>query len=284
MSLIISITHPEAIIMASDTRIITTYTTCQDDGEELVPTDNVDKQISDRRKTSKVRDIGCLSFWGEATRTPGYIEQFIGGIIKPDDDVVSASEKLYQYLRNDIRPDDHLGFHLGGYDRTGLRKLYHIFYSIQIGEEHKGRDFYKNEEDSGTGDKYKIVYNGEPKYAHQGMALMKELESKGYLVSPANHTLESCKGLAVSLINHTAKMVKEEAESQTVGGNIKLLTVFPGNKIREETHPCAGEQNTFTEGSGDSIDTGGRTGQKQHPRIAPSGTSLDFWPKAKFGK
>ena len=57
-----------------------------------------------------------------------------------------------------MKPSNEIGFHLGGFDKSGLAKLYHIFYSIQLGREENGIGYYKNIEDEGN--KYVVLFNG----------------------------------------------------------------------------------------------------------------------------
>ncbi len=256
MSLIVSITHPEAIIMASDTKIITRITSEEYNQSNNIKMVSRGTESSEQRKTFEISNIGCLSFWGETTRTLTEINQFKEKFIKADDDIVSFSQKFYDFLKIDIKPDTDIGFHLGGYDRTGIRKLYHIFYGVQEGEEDKGIGFYKNEEDTGVINKYKILYNGKPQYTHEAIILLKELESRGYLVSPAEHTIEDNKNLAVSLINHTARIISRYDSIQSVGGHINVFIIYPGNRIIKECYPCTGEKEGFSKGSGDSINSG----------------------------
>ena len=156
MSLVISITHPKAIIMASDTKIITTYKR-YNPADDTFTGEEENKQ-SEQVKTFLIPQVGCLSFWGEATNTGKELECFLKNNINDNDDIVSVSDKLFDYLKNQMKPSNEIGFHLGGFDKSGLAKLYHIFYSIQLGREENGIGYYKNIEDEGN--KYVVLFNG----------------------------------------------------------------------------------------------------------------------------
>ena len=59
MSLIVSITHREGIIMASDTRIVT-LVTCQSIRGKPVETGQVSVEPSEQSKTFEIPDVGWI--------------------------------------------------------------------------------------------------------------------------------------------------------------------------------------------------------------------------------
>ncbi len=254
MSLLISITHPEAIIMASDTKIITMVQEHKVIKGVLVPQGKKKPESSQQQKTFAIHGIGALSFWGEATNTPAQIIRFLRYLIIGSDDINSVADKLFIYLKDEIKPDAEIGFHLGGYDKDKARRLYHIFYGIQIGEEHKGMAYYKNLEDDGA--KPLILFNGKNRYTAEIMMLFKELEKHRYLTLPSSHSIDENMKFAHALINHTARIIRDYEEIQSVGGSVNIFVIYPDNKIETAKKFCGGELESYLKGSGDSIHTG----------------------------
>lgn len=264
MSLVISITMPQAIIMASDTKIITTSQECKEVNGILIPKGNKKIEASQHDKTFEIPKIGAISFWGEATNTHIEISNFIRDKVSNEDDINSIADKFFIYLTDEIRPDEEIGFHLGGFDRRGNRRLYHIFYSVQIGQEEKGVDFYKNIEDDGS--RFIIVFNGKNRYTAEAMLLYKDLERHGYLISPSKHRIEENIELAVALINHTARIIHDYEGIQSVGGDVNVFVISLNNEIQKHKKPCSGELESYLRHSGDSIPNGsGIIGQFRTP-------------------
>ena len=222
--------------MVSDTKIITTR---QSVDENFTPIGNKEIEESEQNKTFEIAKIGAISFWGEATNTNLQIRNFIESKVAKDDDINSVAEKFFIYLQDEIQPDAEVGFHLAGYDKQGIRRLYHIFYGTQIGEEGRGIDFYKNAEDDGN--KFVILFNGKNRYTSEAMMLFKELEKGGYLLFPSKRTVEETVDLAVALINHTARIIYEYEGLQSVGGHLNIFVVNLKNEIRNEQRICTGD-------------------------------------------
>jgi hypothetical protein len=182
------------------------------------------------------------------------LSNFIRDKVSNEDDINSIADKFFSYLTDEIKPDEEIGFHLGGFDRQGNRMLYHIFYSVQIGQEEKGVDFYKNIEDDGS--RFIVLFNGKNRYTAEAMLLYKDLERHGYLISPSKHTIEENIELAVALINHTARIIYEYEGIQSVGGKVNVFVISSNNEIKKHKRLCSGELEGSPRSSGDSIFSG----------------------------
>ena len=114
-----------------------------------------------------------------------------------------------------------------------------------------------NTEDNGEDDKFKILYNGKYEYTAEAIVLLKELGERGYLVSPSHHDIKENVGLAVALINHTVRIIPKDEEKKedkkSVGGNINVHVIYPGNKVKKSVFPATEPNEIVSPGSGDSI-------------------------------
>lgn len=235
MTLIVSITHPKGIVMASDSYFITTSRsetgTGEYAGEEIL--------ITTVEKIYEIPGIGCLSFWGNwPVRNPKpRLQNLIQTLHKQTRDVEDASFKLLRYLENEICPNDRLGFHLGGFSSDRLRKLYHVFYGTQWNEPGKDPDYHRNEEDVGAEQqRYRILYNGEPRVTADVIRFLRLFQEELRVpVFPGRYDIDKAVEFAVFLIRYTHDQMAQTCAIPTVGGRINIAIINHDNSVNWET-------------------------------------------------
>ena len=85
------------------------------------------------------------------------------------------------------------------------------------------------------------------------MMLLRELQTRGYFISPAKHSIENNESLAIALINHTARIIERYEKLQLVGGQINTFIINPDNRVITKSYPCVGEAQRYPQGSGDNV-------------------------------
>ena len=273
MSLVITISHPQGIVMATDSRFIRYLTRV--DPITLEPIGGKEEQPYEGQKIFDIRGRGCISFWGEATNTVNQLSTFVSKL-KQSDYINRIAEKFFDYLKNEIKAHEmgtEVGFHIGGFAPDGTRRVYHAFYGFQIGEENRGKQYYLNREDDGSKpDRILALYNGQPRITDMlvqfSLLLYDEINNSHKLLA----NLDDCVRLAKFVIRFTSKVKDANEKTPSVGDDIQLRvlkcdknanTVIQGEKYKNKlTVPVRALQYASI------IDTSANL-------FVPSGTAID---------
>lgn len=120
MTIVFSYASQFAIVMSADSAITNEFE------------DHVEFETAN--KSYPIPGIGCITTWGE--RVGNQIGQFLrNNPFDPNrDDVTHLASRVYDYLRNEYRPQElglgDLGFHIAGFDRSGEPRLFHAFWGF----------------------------------------------------------------------------------------------------------------------------------------------------------
>jgi hypothetical protein len=226
MTLVLSIRHPEVIVMAADSRKTIFSTTVHH--ETLEPTGQTTIEFSETTKLFVLPGSGCVSMWGDITRAEKHISAFLyglrGKIAGPDELASHVEDFLKQKAHADYGDD--LGFHIGGFRSDGQQALFHVFWGIERGPhidpDNNPRDFKKHEHFSAL-----ALYNGQNAIADGMFQFLFSLEQEvGIITWIANHTITKTVRFADFVLRHAAKI------DPTVGGQINVAIIYPGNRIK----------------------------------------------------
>jgi len=223
MTLIISLLHPNGILMGADTKLTTTYTPVND---KFIPNGEQTIRYSKSTKFFEIPGVACVTCWGDFTRLHGKIKILFAnyGDFQNVDDL---SEKVYQFLLKEIDPfvDEELGFHIGGYMDSKKPKLYHVFYGKDVG---LGLDPNTNLQQVKKHDHsdFLALYNGQNHIAHEIINSILILEKTlGIIKWITEYDISK----AISLIENI--MVYASKNDLTIGGNINIVTIDKQNKM-----------------------------------------------------
>lgn len=122
MTIIISSIFRDFIVMTSDSAITTSFS-------------SGDRGYSVKTKSFVFQGVGCITTWGESihNKIGKYLhEQKISADIHSVEDL---AELTHTYLTEVYRPDqdnlDEVGYHVGGFDREGRARMFHIYWSFE---------------------------------------------------------------------------------------------------------------------------------------------------------
>lgn len=224
MTLVLSLIHPNAIIMASDSRKIEHSTRI--DFHTSKPIEETKVQASETNKLFLVSGVGCVTMWGDITRVKigSYIRSITNQLKGPD----HLAEKIFDYLREEVSPenDGDLGFHIGGFKPDGTKALFHVFFGSDIGPDVDPRSNprkLKKYDHSNT----LAVYNGKHELADTIIKFLLALQQEVGLVSwITSYPPEKVAEFAKFIIKQVAKV------DPMVGGTVKVATILPENRIK----------------------------------------------------
>lgn len=235
MTLIVSMTHPKGIIMASDSYFV------QETRSELGTGEYAETSfvVNEVKKTYEIKGTGCLSFWGDWTEVGDprrLVMEFVCEAEQAGWDVEIASLELEKTLeeRIDRNCEVSMGFHLGGFSTDGIRKLYHVFHGTQWNQLDKSPSVHRNPEDVGADkDRYRILYNGEPKVTANVIRFLRRYQDELRIpVFPRAYGIEKAVEFAVFLIRYTHDEMAETCGIPTVGGRVNIAVVRDDNSVK----------------------------------------------------
>ena len=103
MTLVLSLIHPKAIIMASDSRKIEYLTPV--DFHTLKPTGGTRVQASETSKLFLVPEVGCVTMWGDITRSEVKIGAYLRSVANELKGPDNLAEKILDFLKEEINPE-----------------------------------------------------------------------------------------------------------------------------------------------------------------------------------
>jgi hypothetical protein len=226
MTLVLSIRHPEAIVMAADSRKTIFSTTVHH--ETLEPIGATTVAFGEATKLFVLPGSGCVSMWGDITRAEKHISAFLHGLqgkmAGPDE----LANQIEDFLKHKAHADygDDLGFHIGGFRSDGQHALFHVFWGMERGPhivpDDNPRDFKKHDHSSPL-----ALYNGQNAIADSMFQFLFSLEQEvGIVTWIANHTIAKTVQFADFVLRYVAKI------DPTVGGQINVAVIYPGNRVK----------------------------------------------------
>lgn len=120
MTLVFSNNSPDLLVMSADSAITLEFSD--------------HKEYDASSKSLKYPGIGCITTWGE--RSGNRLGDFLDGrrISADSHSVADLADITYRYLTEEYRPHEYglgeVGYHVGGFDRQGQPRLYHIFWGF----------------------------------------------------------------------------------------------------------------------------------------------------------
>jgi len=226
MTLLLSMVHPNAIIMAADSRK-TEYLTPLN-FETLEPIGDTRVVWSETTKLFAVRGIGCVSMWGDITRAEKRIGAYLISIANRVTDPDDLATRLLDFLKREIRADegDDIGFHVGGYMPNGTPALYHVFYGRDIGpgvDPNNNPQKYEKYPHSQPGE---ALYNGKHQIADGIIRFLLAMQEEvGVVTWVMNYPPEIALKFADFVIRYASRI------DATVGGVSKVALITPGNHV-----------------------------------------------------
>lgn len=129
MTVIISLPRPQMIIMTADSRKTTRST--EVNYETFEPLGEPRIEYVSMTKVFPVPKVGCITLWGDVTRTELAFPQYLNNNLKQVQTVEDLRSLVDRFLRHELKAeqgDETVGFHIGGFSNDGTPKLYHTFY------------------------------------------------------------------------------------------------------------------------------------------------------------
>ncbi|MCP4374127.1 MAG: hypothetical protein GY797_39385 [Deltaproteobacteria bacterium] len=225
MTLVLSLIHPNAIIMAADSRKVDEFISVDDNFQ---PIGEPRFESGETKKLFDVSGVGCVTMWGDITRSRLKIDLYLDSIadkLKGPDELADA---ILKFLKEEVHAEvgGNLGFHVGGFRADGSRALYHCFFGEDIGPDIdpnlNSRKFAKYDHSDAL-----AVYNGKHELADNIVKFLLALQKEvGILSWITNYPPEKAARFAEFIIKHVAKV------DPMVGGKVKVATIYPGNEIK----------------------------------------------------
>jgi hypothetical protein len=118
MTVVLSIASSDMIIMAADSAVVLDFGNARE--YEL------------GRKAYMYPGVGCVTTWG--SRVGNQIGPFLDEALETYEspDVTDLAEITYEFLTKEYRPDeldlDDVGYHISGFDKERMARLFHVFW------------------------------------------------------------------------------------------------------------------------------------------------------------
>jgi len=223
-SLITTIFIPEGIVMASDSR-------------ECIFINGVITSIFSDTATklflSKKHKIG-ISSWGIGALNDisitNHIRNFIGKELTNDDDIITVTNKLFEYFKNISVSNENIYFHVAGYKKENKVSVPYVYF-LNI----KDNLIKRMNIDSDNKIDYGITCGGETDILYSIFKPVKITDEKGNEktikeVDPflwEAMTLQDAIDFSIYAIRTTIDTMRSQDGPQTVGGPIDVLLISP---------------------------------------------------------
>ncbi len=226
MTLVLSLIHPEAIIMGADSRKTERVTPVN--FHTFEPIGETKVVWSETTKLFVIPGIGCVSMWGDITRAEKRIGQFLDLMAKQLSSPDMLADALLGFLEREIHAEDggDLGFHVGGYMPDGSKRLFHVFWGSDVGPEvdpaNNPPKFAKYDHSS----HWDALYNGNHAIADGVIRFLLALQQEVGIVSwITDHPKEVAARFADFVIRYASRV------DPTVGGSTSVAMITPGNRV-----------------------------------------------------
>ncbi len=218
--MIISMPHPQMIVMTADSRKQTISTPV--DYETFEPIGEPTVEYSSMTKVFPVPGVGCVTLWGEVTRAERGFPAYLTTHVDEVSHVMDLRDLTERYLRDELRAEEDgqdIGFHVGGFmDRSP--KLYHVFYGWDRPRPEGQEPDYRSYDSSDA----LALYNGRNDFVDSIVKLLVQLQSQV--------------GVAVFEHDPVQRMILADfvtryisAFTPDVGGEIHTVLITPANKL-----------------------------------------------------
>jgi hypothetical protein len=221
MTVILSFPSSEMIIMTADSRKTTVLNQLD---VQLKPIPNTTRvEFTSTQKIFPIPGIGCISMWGDITRSeksfPNYLSKHLPGLKDVDDLRILVDNYLHYELQAHLDGED-IGFHVGGFALDQKPRLYHVFYGLDRpfihGQKHDYRAYAHQD--------LLALYNGRNDLVAPIMRLLIDLQEQvGIAIfdnDPAKRLI-----LADFVTRYIAQFTPD------VGGQIHSALIMPKNFI-----------------------------------------------------
>lgn len=207
MTLTLSLIHPEAAIMAADSRKRVELT--QVNFETLEPIGDTRVEWDETTKLCVVRGVGCVSMWGDITRAENKISNYLLSEAEKLTGPSDLADSLMHFLREEIHAEDggDIGFHVGGYMPDGSKALYHVFSGSDIGPEVDPKNNPQKFEKYNHGALGVALFNGKHEIAYSIFQFLLALQNEvGIATWFSNHRPEIAVRFADFVIRYAARI------------------------------------------------------------------------------
>jgi len=220
MSLVVTVYVPSGIVMAADSRMTALRSEERTEGEQrtrvqqqLVLSDNAYKVVA-------LRSIGVgVSVYdaGVINNQPveAHVHRFEEEAITPEDDVISASEKLLRYFQERF-PQVNVGFHVAGYRLEGRASVPYVF----VGHTTREAGVRRVNVNQEGRVQYGVLRSGD-------ILVVNRLIDQSHLPLFTAMPLQDAVDYAIHLIRTTIDTLRFEPRFPSVGGPIDVLVVTP---------------------------------------------------------
>lgn len=223
MTLIITIPHPQGIVMGADSRKTTEL---KQISESATTSFDPFFEFSEMNKVYTIPKIGCITCWGDLTSIGLKLKEFTCNLKSNIKTVKDLAYGLLDLLNKNIVPENNeeVGFHVTGY-LNGIPKIYHTFYGRETGEssEVEQRCIIHDELN------LLALYNGKPGYAHNIIQFLLHLEKEVGMVKWLTKL-----DLSVTISFITFLLRYASNLDKTIGGTIRIITILSDNTFKEE--------------------------------------------------
>lgn len=215
MTIVFSIISPDLIVMSVDSAVTLDF------GDT--------REYTLGRKSYFYNGVGCVTTWGrrDANRIGDYLEK--QRISSENHTVENLADLVFEYLTKEYRPDelgfDDVGYHIGGFDKQGRARLFHIFWGFDRPKppEQTSRKYEKYDH-SPLPTEIQFLYNGRNDLAHIVVnTLFYQLNSKSESRFQLNH-LANIVSFADFVVRFGAELTPE------VGPPFLTYLISPSNE------------------------------------------------------
>lgn len=218
MSLVVTLYVPSGIVMAADSRLTTTFTTEQRDGDQVV---RVQQQVVLTDNAYKIVDlksghVGIAAYDAiviDNQPIESHIRRFEEEALSGNDDVRTVADKFLQYLQKK-HPGANVGFHVAGYRVENKSSVPYVLVGHTLHEKAIRR---VNATDEGVV-QFGVVRAGDVLVANR-------LIDANFLPLFAAMPLQDAIDYAVHLIRTTIDTLRFEPRYPSVGGPIDVLVI-----------------------------------------------------------
>lgn len=213
MTIIISNISRDLIVMTSDSAITTSFS-------------SGGREYSTKCKSFVFQGVGCITTWGETNHNKIGRYLYENKISADKHSIEDLASLTYTYLTEEYRPDhgdlDDVGYHVGGFDKTGKARMFHIFWGF---DRPKPKDQTKPEYKYYDHSDWNFVFNGRNDLAFSLVRLLVEQLQAGVDVRYDPSTRQGIVKFCDFVARYSAELTPE------VGPPFNTNLIFPNNEI-----------------------------------------------------
>jgi hypothetical protein len=220
MTVIISLPHPQMIVMSADSRK-TLFLTQLDNNDQPI---GKSIEFESMTKIFRVDGVGCVTLWGDnVTRVENGFPRYLHKNRTRIQTVEDLRTVIDQYLRDELQPDQEhgdVGFHVAGFMPDGTPKLYHVFWGLnRPPQDDEIPDYH-----SYDSNEFLALYNGRNDFVDPIVKLLVELQTQVGVLIFAEDPIQR-----MVLLDFIARYISNLTSD--VGGEIHTILIMPGNRM-----------------------------------------------------